>query len=106
MASALLAFELQVKNLNQLQKLEARVTALERSSQDLTSKLRESTKAITGLGAASRNAAGGVNTLSGSLGRIAAFTGISLGLGSIFEGLEKADKASAALRTLGADSNG
>ena len=45
-----------------------------------------------------------VSQLKGALGGLAAFTGVSLGIGAIFDQIKQADKASVALKTLGADS--
>ena len=46
-----------------------------------------------------------LNGLKGALGSLAAFTGVAVGVGAIFDQIKQADKASVALKTLGADAS-
>ena len=58
-------------------------------------------KQLTKIAGTANKVDGAFEGLKGTLGNLAALGGISLGFGKIFTDLEKADKAKAALRTLG-----
>ena len=108
MASAPVDIPVQVKGLSDLEKLLRRTTALEKEVTRLQGKLPTAANGMRATGRAAAGASGGVNKLSASLkgiaGQFAAFAGLSVGVGATFQSLAKADKASAALRTLGLDS--
>ena len=93
-----------VKGLKDIERLEKTMKGLQAQVTTMQGSIPKATNSVRKFGTASRRSAGGVTKLAGALGEIAAFAGITFGAASLFQGLEKADKASAALRTLGADS--
>ena len=91
--------------MSEVQKLERRMVALEKTVKKLQGTVPKATNNVRKFGRQAGAAAGGVNKLKNALAGLAGFVGVGLGIGAIFQGLEKTDKASAALRTLGLDSD-
>ena len=94
---------IETPGIRNLQKLERRMLAVEKTVSRVQGTLPKATNNVVRFGRASANASNGVRKLVSMLGELAAFAGVGIGIGAIFQGLEKTDKANAALRTLGAD---
>ena len=103
-----LDLQINVGGLNQLVALTKSMEQLEKQVAVLDKKLPDATKEMAGFGKAAGRGVRPVKSLAGSIkglvGEFAAFAGLAVGVGATFQNLEKSDKASAAVATLGVDS--
>ena len=103
MASAPIDIPVQVKGLSDLQKLERRMEALEREVTRLGQAMPRASNSVKGFGNTSKAAAGGVGLLNKAVKSMLLPLATLATLTKAFQGFAEADRARAAVSTLGVD---